>query len=90
MALHPVYPKPASRRRVYSALGKLIRSRRLGLGLTQNQAAKCLGASLVSFKDWELGKKEPGSRHLPEIFLFVGYDPYPISQKNRGGISFPG
>jgi hypothetical protein len=56
-----------------------LRRRRLQLGLTQKQAGLCVGASLVSFRDWELGKRTPGPGHLPALLLFLG----PVAASHR-------
>ncbi|MHB8494516.1 MAG: helix-turn-helix transcriptional regulator [Casimicrobiaceae bacterium] len=58
-------------------LGEHIRKRRLGLKLTQKQAAERLSVNPWTVLNWETGRFEPPIRSLPAVFGFLGYDPYP-------------
>ncbi len=58
-------------------LGEHIRKRRLGLGLTQKQAADRLGITEVTVLHWEKGQTEPSIVAMPRILSFLGHDPFP-------------
>jgi transcriptional regulator with XRE-family HTH domain len=61
-------------------LGDHLRRRRLELGLLQREVAKRLGASPASITSWELGHTAPALVWIPQVLLFLGYDPRSIPQ----------
>ena len=65
-------------RRTPPNFGKRLRKRRLQLGLTQKQAAICMGASQATFCHWELGKGAPGPTYRPLVLIFLGRAPASI------------
>jgi len=56
-------------------LGEHLKKRRLNLGLTQNEAAKCLGVTSFTVINWECCRCRPAIQHFPPIRQFLGYDP---------------
>lgn len=58
-------------------LGEHIRKRRLVLGMTQGDAARCLNVTAATLLNWELGKTEPRIQYIPAVVRFLGYDPEP-------------
>ncbi len=60
-------------------LGEHIRKRRLVVGMTQEDAARCLKVTAATLLNWELGKTEPRIQYIPAVVLFLGYDPYPAA-----------
>ncbi|MBQ7885407.1 MAG: helix-turn-helix domain-containing protein [Clostridia bacterium] len=55
-------------------MNETIRSRRRALGLTQEQAAECLGVSAAAVSKWELGASYPDVALLPALARLLGID----------------
>lgn len=68
---------PAGYPCVLNNLGDHLKKRRLDLGLQLKQAADALGCHAASVANWEAGRREPATRHLPRLTAFLGYDPRP-------------
>lgn len=45
-------------------IGTLIRERRQRRNLTQHQLAELVGVTQKAISSWEIGRTEPGARHL--------------------------
>jgi transcriptional regulator with XRE-family HTH domain len=58
-------------------LGEHVRKRRLGLRLTQKEAAERLGVNPWTVLNWEKDHTEPPIESMPAIIRFLGYDPFP-------------
>ena len=58
-------------------VGDHLRARRITLGLSRDEAAKHLGASVFALADWERGDRSPSHPYWPRIIAFLGYDPHP-------------
>jgi DNA-binding transcriptional regulator YiaG len=52
----------------------------MDLGLSQPAIAAQLGVDPATVLNWELGKTQPGARHLRAISHFVGHFPLPRSE----------
>jgi transcriptional regulator with XRE-family HTH domain len=65
----PVPKEPAT-------IGGHLRRRRLQLKIWQPEAARLLGASLVSLSRWECDKVFPTAPHHAQIAAYLGYDPF--------------
>lgn len=59
-------------------MGDHIRKHRLDLGLTQDEAAKRIGAHRNTLSEWETTGRPPDDKHLGRIYAFLGYRPDPI------------
>ena len=55
-------------------LGGAFRTRRWTLGLEQKQAAKEIGTTLATYRNWEMNRSAPALKHLPGAIAFLGYD----------------
>jgi DNA-binding XRE family transcriptional regulator len=64
---YPANPKP---------IGKMIRKRRLDLGLTQKDVAKILGCAKTTVWNWEQGCSEPSINYMGGVVKFLGYNPF--------------
>jgi len=62
-------------------LGEHVRRRRLELRLSQRQAAHRLRVNPWTVLNWEKGHTEPPIEAVPAIVRFLGYDPFPGSEK---------
>ena len=69
-------PLPNTYPKALNTLGDWIRKTRLDQKLFQEQVAQILGVTEQSVTNWELGRSEPGVRHIPQIIEFIGYCPY--------------
>jgi len=49
----------------------------MDLGVTQQEAARQIGADQWTVINWEKGRTEPAVRFTPAILRFLGYDPFP-------------
>lgn len=58
-------------------LGEQLLGRRRSLGLLQKEAARAIGVSLSTFRNWERGRAEVREEHYPALIRFLGYDPNP-------------
>jgi transcriptional regulator with XRE-family HTH domain len=88
--------KPAVSRLDGDSLSKMLKRRRLELGLRQVDAASRLGVSQGTILEWERGKKQPSVRCFPEIIRFLGCEPWAeprtrgdqvFAQRQRRGLS---
>ena len=64
---NPKYPKELV------TLGDHLRSKRLDLGLEQQDVAQVIGVDTDSITNWELNRHPPAIRYYPKIFEFLGY-----------------
>jgi len=81
LEIGPSEPSNASREVfVAEPIGEAIRSRRGGLGLSQEQAAKIIGANSWTILLWEQGRYAPTPRFYPAIIRFLGREPWPTPQ----------
>jgi DNA-binding XRE family transcriptional regulator len=55
-------------------LGAAFRERRWSRGLEQWQAAKEIGVSTATYRNWEVNRAAPTVKHLPGAIAFLGYD----------------
>jgi transcriptional regulator with XRE-family HTH domain len=55
-------------------LGAAFRERRWSRGLEQWQAAKEIGVSTATYRNWEVNRNLPTVKHLPGTIAFLGYD----------------
>lgn len=55
--------------------GIFIKQKRLENGLTQEEVAKKLGISQVSYGRYELGMRDPGLEFICEISSALGFEP---------------
>jgi len=69
--------KPKKSEFTPQTLGNHLRKRRLDLGMTQRDVAKCLDVTNVTVLNWELGLTVPRAHHVPPLIRFLGYDPAP-------------
>lgn len=58
-------------------LGEQIKKKRLQLGLLQNEVGEMLGVTSFTVLNWEKGKTEVPVKSMPDLFRFLGYDPFP-------------
>lgn len=58
-------------------IGEHLKTRRLDLGLLQQDAAEQLGVSVFTVINWETGETQPQVERGPGIIEFLGYDPMP-------------
>lgn len=56
----------------------------MDLGLLQKEIGQRIGVCSLTITNWENGRTEPDSRHLPAILGFLGYDQWPIPAKSVG------
>jgi ribosome-binding protein aMBF1 (putative translation factor) len=68
-------PLPASYPKELKTLGDRIRMRRLDLGLRQRDVAQLLGVHVTTVTNWEVGRSEPATRHVPTVSSFLGDGP---------------
>jgi transcriptional regulator with XRE-family HTH domain len=57
-------------------LGEQIKKRRLQLGLSQKEVGEKLGVTSFTVLNWEKGKTEISIKSMPNLFSFLGYDPF--------------
>jgi DNA-binding transcriptional regulator YiaG len=55
-------------------LGAAFRERRWSRCLEQWQAAKEIGVSTATYRNWEVNRSVPTVKHLPGAITFLGYD----------------
>jgi transcriptional regulator with XRE-family HTH domain len=55
-------------------LGATFRERRWSGALEQWQAAKEIGVSVATYRNWEVNRSVPTVKHLPAAIAFLGYD----------------
>lgn len=67
-------------------LGEHVRKRRLELRLTQKQVAHRLGVNPWTVLNWEKSHTEPPIQSMGVILRFLGYDPFPPRDWERGGV----
>jgi transcriptional regulator with XRE-family HTH domain len=58
-------------------LGRLLRDRRIALGLTRKQAATELHVNQFTLMNWELDRHTPCDRYYPTLILYLGREPWP-------------
>ena len=58
-------------------LGRALRSYRFRLKLRQIDVAKMIGVDAFTIVNWERGKTEPESRHIPRLTELLGKDHQP-------------
>lgn len=58
-------------------LGAHLRRRRIGLRMTQVQAAREFGVCDLPYIKWEADRTRPGIANWPAIVRFLGFDPIP-------------
>jgi transcriptional regulator with XRE-family HTH domain len=49
----------------------------MDLGLRQKDAARQLGVSADTIRNWEVGRARPALRQWPKLIEFLGYVPFP-------------
>jgi DNA-binding XRE family transcriptional regulator len=72
-------PKPPIRRYERTkvpdgTLGAAFRAHRWSRGLEQWQAAKEIGVSTATYRNWEVNRSVPTVKHLPAAITFLGRD----------------
>lgn len=67
----------------YTHLGDLIRERRSGLGLTQEQLAARAHTYQESVSDWERGARQPDRDSLRRLALALGIDDLTLMAEAR-------
>lgn len=55
-------------------LGAAFRERRWSRGLEQWQAAKEIGVSVATYRNWEVNRSVPAVKHMPGAIAFLGFD----------------
>jgi transcriptional regulator with XRE-family HTH domain len=56
-------------------IGDHIRKRRLDLDLHQKDVATILGVDTMTVNNWEMGRRGPTLRAMPQIIEFLSYNP---------------
>jgi len=64
-----------------SAIGAIIKQKRLKLGMSQAALAKRLNVRVENIQNWEHSRTIPAVYHLPKLIEFLGYDPLETSKK---------
>jgi transcriptional regulator with XRE-family HTH domain len=59
------------------SIGDRMRKRRLDLGMTQKETARCIGVSLKTLEGWERGRTRPGLQAVPRVHEFLEFKPEP-------------
>lgn len=75
--------KPKDYAEVPQNVGEHLKRARLLRGLTQAQAAACMGVTQFTVINWETGRTEPPVSSVWALCAFLGYDPYPIPRTLR-------
>jgi len=70
-------PKPSAYPKTINTLGDHIRTRRLDLGLLQQEVGGRIGVDGSTITNWEHNATVPVIRYIPAIIQFLGYDPFP-------------
>ena len=64
-----------------SAIGAIIKQKRLKSGISQAALAKQLNIGIETIANWEHKRTIPHICHLPEIIELLGYDPLESAKK---------
>jgi DNA-binding XRE family transcriptional regulator len=73
--LNAAKPKDALYPKELNTLSDHLRTRRLDLGLTQQQVGKLVGVTACTIQYWETNRFKPAVRFIPRIIEFLGHDP---------------
>lgn len=84
MRLSAKKPVPRAYPKEIRTIGDHVRRRRLDLKMTQKQVAEIISVDESTVWNWESNRTEPLIRHLPIIFLFLGYSPFSTTGQSLG------
>ena len=60
-----------------TAIGEMIRRRRLDLNLRQKDVAEIIGCNEMTVVNWEKGHSQPRINHMARVAKFLGFNPIP-------------
>jgi DNA-binding XRE family transcriptional regulator len=78
-------PKDSAYPKILKSIGDHIRAKRIEKGLFQSKLAELLRVSEATITNWENNLGEPQINYIPQIILFLSYNPYQFDLKKLSG-----